>query len=166
MDDDEIDEGPREASRAREQADKPVFESETGVVRGASSARERSMMQQHIEKATAPKDRSAHVLKKKRATIHEDSDSDPGDDDEPMKYPEREGIIDEFNSPGYVALAFPHLFPYDIGDVTQERLGETVALKDDYRHLMRYCDSRGEYRSQSSDEDENAHRGFPQRPRC
>lgn len=33
LDDDEIDEGPREAPRAREQADKPAFESETGVVR-------------------------------------------------------------------------------------------------------------------------------------
>ena len=78
-------------------------------------------MHQHIEKATAPKDRSTHVLKKKRATMHEDSNSDPGDVDEPMNYPEREGIIDEFNSPGYVALAFPHLFPYGIALATPHR---------------------------------------------
>ena len=144
-----VDQGPQEASRAEGRDNKPVFETESGLIHGVPIAHERTMLERHLRSALEPKESDAETSKhRKRETMHEDGDSEP-EDDSPMQYPTREGVVDEFNSPGYIALAFPHLFPYGIGDITQERLGEAVPWKDYFRHLMRYCDSRGEYRFQS-----------------
>lgn len=146
-----VDEGPREASRAHDGCEeKPVYECESGIVTGMPVAHERAMKAAHIERAQQPMEHEpGKKRRRKRGTVHDEGDSEPEEDDTPMTYPDREGIIDEFNSPGYIALAFPHLFPYGIGDVTQERLGDAVPMKDYFRHLMRYYDARNQYRFQS-----------------
>ena len=144
-----VDEGPQEASRARSQGGKPVFDREPGVITGMSVANERRMAAAHVKSAQEPADRSAGSAKRRKlATMHEEGDSG-SEENAPMEFPKREGIVDEFNSPGYLALAFPHLFPYGVGDVTQERLGEDIPWKDYFKHLMRYCDSAQLYRFQS-----------------
>ncbi|KAE8739272.1 hypothetical protein FOCC_FOCC015232 [Frankliniella occidentalis] len=49
--------------------------------------------------------------------------------------------VNEFSSPGFISLAFPHLFPYGKADFSMPRI-QKVSLKDYIRHLMLYCDSR------------------------
>ena len=54
-----VDEGPQEASRARDQGDKPVFDRESGVITGMPVANERRMAAAHVKSAQEPADRSA-----------------------------------------------------------------------------------------------------------
>ncbi|KAK3923264.1 ATP-dependent DNA helicase [Frankliniella fusca] len=49
--------------------------------------------------------------------------------------------IDEFNTPGYIACAFPTLFPYGNADLRQERKHE-VKTSNYFKHLMHYYDER------------------------
>ncbi|KAE8751243.1 hypothetical protein FOCC_FOCC002071 [Frankliniella occidentalis] len=49
--------------------------------------------------------------------------------------------IIEFSSPGFISLAFPHLFPYGKADFSMGRKHK-ISLQDYIRHLMLYSDSR------------------------
>ena len=141
------DDGPRGADEQDDEDDaygaEARLDTESGMITGQPVAHEALMRREHIERAQQPVDK--HGAKRKfreYGTMHEDGDSEAEEEAGPMHFPKREGIIDEFNSPGFIAMAFPHLFPYGIGDITQERLGEEVPLKDFFKHLMRYCGSR------------------------
>ncbi|KAK3917798.1 ATP-dependent DNA helicase [Frankliniella fusca] len=49
--------------------------------------------------------------------------------------------INEFSSPGYISLAFPHLFPFAQGDYSMPR-PHKVNLSDYIHHLMSFHDGR------------------------
>ncbi|KAK3911591.1 Filaggrin [Frankliniella fusca] len=49
--------------------------------------------------------------------------------------------VNEFSSPGYLSMAFPHLFCYGIADYSMPRMYK-VSLSDYIKHLMLYSDGR------------------------
>ncbi|XP_034240282.1 uncharacterized protein LOC117644774 [Thrips palmi] len=49
--------------------------------------------------------------------------------------------IDEFNTPGYIACAFPSLFPYGNADLRQTRKNE-IKTSNYFKHLIYYHDER------------------------
>ncbi|XP_034245752.1 uncharacterized protein LOC117647887 [Thrips palmi] len=62
--------------------------------------------------------------------------------EEIIKYPTiGKKPLSEFDSPGYFAMAFPHLFPYGKGDFTMPR-AKKISFSDYVKHLMLYHDGR------------------------
>ncbi|XP_052129345.1 uncharacterized protein LOC127750839 [Frankliniella occidentalis] len=49
--------------------------------------------------------------------------------------------VNEFSSPGFLSMAFPHLYPYGKGDFSMPR-EKKIHLKDYIKHLMLYKDQR------------------------
>lgn len=49
--------------------------------------------------------------------------------------------VNEFGSPGYISMAFPHLFPYGLADYSMPR-SQKVSLKEYIQHLMLFHDGR------------------------
>ena len=49
--------------------------------------------------------------------------------------------INEFTTPGYITMAFPHLFPYGTGDFSMPRQTK-VTIKDYIKHVILYHDGR------------------------
>ncbi len=49
--------------------------------------------------------------------------------------------LNEFSSPGYLSMAFPHLFPFGTCDYSMPR-DKKVSLKEYIHHLMLYKDQR------------------------
>lgn len=59
-----------------------------------------------------------------------------------LNWPAIDGVpVNEFKTAGYIACAFPTLFPYGLADLRDSRL-VTVSPSDYFKHLMRYKDRR------------------------
>ena len=57
-------------------------------------------------------------------------------------WPEIEGSpINEFQTPGYIARAFPTLYPYGKADLRSERIRDIKPAKY-FKHLLWYKDGR------------------------
>jgi len=62
--------------------------------------------------------------------------------DSPLIWPEIEGIpVNEFSTPGYMARAFPTLYPYGCGDLRSERPRD-IKPAEYFKHLLWYKDGR------------------------
>src|ERR1041384_4977274 len=62
--------------------------------------------------------------------------------DEPIMWPEIEGNpINEFQTPGYIARAFPALYPHGKADLRSERIRD-IKPAEYFKHLLWYKDGR------------------------
>ena len=56
-----------------------------------------------------------------------------------VPYPTVANAVNDYNTPGLMAQAFPCLFPYGVGDMTTRDRDETVSEAEGAKHYIKYC---------------------------